>query len=145
MKNDSPVSAVYGKDIESALTKEYRQYQAGRLMMEQKHLSHIEDDIEVGISHYEGFTADKPHMHPVATEHGYVLEGALRLRLLDGTKEEYEFRKGDFFVLQKGVPYATKNAAGTRILFIKSPGGNDKTVVEVDSETTLWLSDWDAL
>lgn len=143
MKIDAPVAFLRGEEIEEALQQEYRQYLAGQLTKEQKHLPFISDDIEVGMSHYEVFTADKPHVHPVATEHGYVLQGALRAKRLDGDGEEYEFRAGDFFVIQKGIPYATKNAAGTRILFIKSPGINDKTTVDVDSETATWLSAWD--
>ena len=52
-----------GKSIEDALSKEYRQYLAGRLKKEQPFLKHIDDDIEIGISNYVTFTADKPHMH----------------------------------------------------------------------------------
>lgn len=129
--------------LEEALALEYRQYLTGHLQRPQKHLEHIDDDIEIGISHYREFTADKPHMHPVCTEHGVVLQGSLRMRLLDGSGEEYQFDEGDFFLLRPGIPYATKNAAGTRVLFIKSPGQNDKTDVEPDEETSRWLTAWE--
>lgn len=128
--------------IEHALSKEYRQYLTGHLSKPQPFLNHIDDDIEIGISHYREFTADKPHVHPVCTEHAYVLEGAVKIRLLDGSNEECEIRAGDFFLLRPGIPYATKNAAGTKVLFVKSPGINDKTPVEVDGETEKWLSAW---
>ena len=130
-------------ELDAALEQEYRQYLTGRLERPQKYLEHIDNDIEIGVSEYREFTADKPHMHPVCTEHGYVLRGSLRLRLLDGSGEERQFDQGDFFLLRPGVPYATKNAAGTRILFIKAPGTNDKTEVPVDEETRRWLSAWD--
>ena len=103
----------------------------------------VDDDIEIGISHYRVFTADKPHMHPVATEHSYVLQGSMKMRVLDGSGEELRFDAGDFFVLRPGVGYATKNAADTKILFIKAPGINDKTEVEIDEETARWLSSWE--
>ena len=134
---------IRGEALENALAQEYRQYLTGHLQRPQPHLQHIEDDIEVGISHYRTFTADKPHVHPVATEHGYILQGCLRLRLLDGSEQEQEFHAGDFFVLQPGIGYATKSAPGTKILFIKAPGINDKTDVPVTEELTRWLSSWD--
>lgn len=130
-------------ELDGALKKKYRLYLAGRLTLPQDELECIDDDIEIGISEYKAFTADAPHMHPIATEHGYVLSGCLRVRLLNESHDEFEFSEGDFFVLKPGVPYATKNREGTRILFIKSPGGNDKTTVPIDSETQSWLSEWD--
>ena len=139
----SKIEYIREEELSSALEKEYRQYLAGHLSREQKFLQHVDDDIEVGISHYREFTADKPHMHPVATEHSYVLQGSIKMRLLDGSGEEYRFDQGDFFVLRPGVGYATKNAADTKILFIKSPGVNDKTEVDVDEETRQWLSSWE--
>lgn len=131
------------EQLESALSKEYRQYLTGHLGRPQPFLQHIEDDTEIGMSYYTEFTADKPHVHPICTEHTYILEGALRMRLLDGNGQEFEFRKGDFFVLPPGTPYVTKNAAGTRVLFVKTPGTNDKALVEPDSETLRWMSAWD--
>ena len=130
-------------DLDSALAQEYRQYLTGHLGRPQPFLRHIEDDIEVGMSQYETFTADKPHVHPVCTEHGYVLSGVLRVRLLD-SGEETELHEGDFFVLRPGTPYASKSLAGTRVLFIKHPGQNDKTLVEPDEETAKWMSNWDS-
>lgn len=129
--------------IDDALSKVYRQYLTGHLELPQPLLEHIDSDIEVGISFYREFTADKPHVHPVAEEHGYVLSGSVRCRILDGSGTEMEFDEGDFFVVRPGEPHASKNAPGTKVLFIKSPGLNDKTIVEVDEETERWLSSWD--
>ena len=131
------------EDLDFALSQEYRQYLTGRLGRPQPFLRHIEDDIEVGMSLYESFTADKPHVHPVCTEHGLVLSGTLRIRELE-TGEETEFHEGDFFVLRPGTPYASKSLGGTRVLFIKHPGQNDKTLVEPDEETIKWMRKWDS-
>lgn len=143
MKIDNSVAVIRGVAIDKALEKEYRQYLTGKLTREQKYLPHIDDEIEVGISYYREFTADKPHKHPIATEHGYVLQGTMRMKLLDGSENEYEFGAGDFFVVPKGVPCATKNSAETKVLFIKSPGINDKTLVESSEDLSRWLSCWD--
>lgn len=135
---------IIRKDVlRDALSQEYRQYLTGHLMKPQPLLKHIDDDIEVGMSYYQHFSPDVPHMHPVATEHAYVLKGQIRIRLLDGSGVEEELHEGDFFVIKPGTPYATKNMAGTQVLFIKSPGLNDKTLVEIDKATKKWLSSWD--
>lgn len=138
-----PLAFVRGDDLDRALQREDRQYLAGHLMREQKHLAHVDADTEVGVSDYRHFTPNKPHVHPVATEFGYVLRGSVRVRLLDGSGEENQFDAGDFFVIAPGVPYASKNAPGTRVLFVKAPGGNDKTLVPVDEDTERWLAGWD--
>ncbi len=140
MKN--PLECLRQADIDNALEKEYRQYLTGHLQRPQVHLQHIEDDIEIGISHYDAFTPDKPHMHPVATEHGYILEGSIKLLLIHEW-QEYLFSKGDFFAVKPGVAYATKNAPGTRVLFTKAPGLNDKTPVPLTEALSQWLSAWD--
>lgn len=131
------------EDIDGALSQVYRQYLTGHLGMPQPLLKHIDSDIEVGISRYQEFTADKPHVHPIAEEHGYILHGSLRCRILDGSHTEMEFKEGDYFVIPPGEPHVSKNAAGTVVLFIKSPGVNDKTIVEIDEETERWLQSWD--
>lgn len=130
-------------EISQALQKQYRQYLCGRLEKPQPYLEHIEDDIEVGISWYQSFKADQPHIHPICVERTYVLEGCIRFRLLDGSGKTFELQQGDFFILPPNTPYVTKNTAGTKVLFIKSPGTNDKLLVEVDQETEKWMSAWD--
>lgn len=135
---------IRGATLDQALEKEYRQYLTGHLQYPQPHLQHVEDDIEIGISHYREFTADKPHVHPVATEHSYVLQGSIKFMVLEPVPTEYRFDEGDFFVLRPGVPYATKNAPDTKVLFIKAPGTNDKTTVPVTPELSRWLSSWEA-
>lgn len=134
---------IRGANLSQALEKEYRQYLTGHLQRPQEHLKHIDDNIEIGISHYREFAADTPHMHPVATEHSYVLQGSIKVLVLEEDPREYQFDAGDFFVLKPGIGYATKNAPGTKILFIKAPGINDKTIIPVTDALARWLSSWD--
>ena len=142
-KDNKSIEFIRGSELEEALSLGYRQYLTGHLSIPQPHLKHIDADIEVGTSVYREFTADKPHVHPVCTEYNCVLSGAVRL--LDiSAGEEHEFCAGDFWVLRPGTPYATKNAAGTRVLFIKAPSENDKMLVEVDEGLRRWLSCWEA-
>jgi len=136
------MKTIRREQLEGALEHEYRQYLTGHLSRPQSYLEHIEDDTEIGMSYYREFTADTPHIHPVCTEYAYILEGCVRVRLLT-TGEEIELNQGDFSVLPHGTPYATKNAEGTRVLFIKVPGVNDKTLVTPDEETKRWLRNWD--
>ena len=142
MKQQETAFVLRARQVEAALDKNYRQYLTGRLERPQKELDCLEDDIEVGMSRYDCFTADVPHRHPMATEHVYVLEGEVRVRLLE-SGQEYRLERGDFFLLRPGVAYASKNAAGTRVLFVKAPGGNDKQPVEPDPDTAAWLERWD--
>ncbi len=130
------------EQIDEANKQYYRHYLTGHLKNPQPELKHIDDDIEVGISDYERFTADTPHVHPVCTEHAYVLQGELKMRILE-TGEEVHLTQGDFLVLKPNTPYATKNAPHTRILFIKHPATNDKTIVEPDEDTKQWLQTWE--
>ena len=141
-QNSTKAEVITNTQMTQALNQHYRQYLTGHLENPQPELQHIDDDIEIGISSYEKFTADTPHVHPVCTEHAYILQGSLKMRLLE-TKEEILLRQGDFLVLRPNTPYASKNAANTKILFIKYPATNDKTLVETDEETREWLKNWE--
>lgn len=136
---------IKGKEIEESFKKEYRHYLTGYLTRPQDSLQHFENDIEIGMSDYKEFTADVPHVHPVATEQCYILKGRLKMRCFpeNGEMEEYEFEEGDFFIIRPGLKHASKNMSGTRVLFIKNPGINDKTAFEVDEDTKQWLSHWE--
>ncbi len=136
------VEVIKNAEISQALGQRYRQYLTGHLENPQPELQHIDDDIEVGISNYEQFTADTPHVHPKCTEHVYVLQGSLKMRILE-TGEEILLNQGDFLVLRPNTPYATKNAPNTKILFIKHTATNDKTLVDIDDETREWLKSWE--
>lgn len=138
-----PLEFIKSQNIDAALANNYRQYFTGRFSAPDQFFTLIDANTEVGMSLYRDFTADKPHVHPVCTEFNYVLEGSVRM-LLPEAGVEYEFERGDFYVLRPNTAYATKNFPGTRVLFIKSPGRNDKKLISVDSRIADWLSCWDA-
>lgn len=141
--NINGIEYIRGEEIKEALQLEYRQYLVGKLMREQKHLKHIKSDIEIGISFYSEFTANVPHKHPIATEYVFVLKGKVKVLMLDGTDIEQKFQEGDFFVIKRDCAYASKNAPNTEVLFIKAPGGNDKTYICIDQKTRDWLDNND--
>lgn len=132
---------IYGKDLTSALDSEYRVYLCGSLKKPQA-LKYIHDEKnEMGISHYRKFTADLPHLHTQALEYNYLISGSSKILILD-TGEEFVFEEGSIFVIPPMTKYASKHLADTKILFFKSPGGNDKQLIEVDDKVSKWLSAW---
>lgn len=133
----------FGKQISDALDKKYRVYLCGNLSRPQRELECINDsNIEIGTSYYKEFTSDKPHVHSRITEYNYVLQGKVKL-LLIADNREYEFDKDSLFIIPPNTEYVSKNQADTRLLFIKSPGGNDKSLVEVDDRVLAWMQSWD--
>ncbi len=70
-------------------------------------------------------TGNKLHVHRREDEIGYVLEGALEIRLLDQT---VTLDAGGIARLPKNVPHAIRNPLTTpsRYLFIAIPGGLDQ-------------------
>lgn len=65
---------------------------------------------------------NKLHVHQHEDENGYVLEGALEVRLGD---QNLEVSAGGVAFLPKGIPHALKNPLTTpsRYLFAAIPGG----------------------
>ncbi|MBY6199131.1 NUDIX domain-containing protein [Vibrio hangzhouensis] len=125
-------------DIESTLSQSSRQYLTGRLGRPQL-LEHIDDEkIEIGITDYSTATSEAPHTHSQAYEYQLMLSGHTRYLDID-SNTEFEFKKGDFYVISPGVRYAQKSKQGTRILFIKVPPGNDKIDLDVSTEVEAWL------
>jgi mannose-6-phosphate isomerase-like protein (cupin superfamily) len=134
---------IHGTDLDRALESIYRVYLCGDLKKPQD-LKWIHDEnIEMGISSYQKFTADQPHYHLHATEYNFILEGKSRFLLVDENKE-VELEKHSLFVLPPMTKYASKHTAGTKILFFKAPGGNDKTLFAIDNALKKWLSSWEA-
>ena len=74
----------------------------------------------------------------------YVVSGALKVVLLDrGIEQEVE--AGGIFFFPPGVPHVVKAKPGTRVLFVKSPGGDDKQVIASDKLPegfATWASDY---
>lgn len=136
------IEVLNRRAIEASLEGSTRQYLTGTLHRPQE-LEHVEDaDLEMGLSDYSENTADQPHIHPRAREYQYVITGRALIREL-ATGRTHELSAGDFYVIHPGTAYAQKSVAGTRILFVKHPAGNDKSVVTVDDETARWLANLD--
>ena len=134
---------ICGNDLDKALESAYRVYLCGDLKKPQD-LKWIHDEnVEMGISYYKEFTADQPHYHLHATEYNFILEGKSKFLLVD-EKKEIELEKNSLFVLPPMTKYASKHTAGTKILFFKAPGGNDKTLVELNTYLEQWLASWQA-
>lgn len=132
---------IGGREIQKALTDSYRVYLCGDLKKPQD-LQWIHDDRnELGISYYKQFTADQPHYHTTATEYNYVISGKSKIYLIDERKELL-LETGSVFVLPPMTKYASKHFDNTTIIFFKSPGGNDKQLIDVDGKLKDWLSAW---
>ena len=135
------MDVIYGKDIQKALESKYRVYLCGDLKQPQDlHWIHDEKN-ELGMSHYKQFTADQPHYHTTATEYNYIISGESKVLLIDEEKE-FLLAAGSLFVLPPMTKYASKHSENTKILFFKSPGGNDKQIIDIDDTLKTWLSKW---
>ncbi len=76
-------------------------------------------------STFEGGTGGRFHVHRREVEIGYVLEGALEIRLED---ETHVLEAGGVAHLPKGIAHAIRNPLATpsRYLFMVVPGGLDR-------------------
>ena len=134
---------ISGDTIFDALSRSYRVYLCGDLKQPQDMRWIHDDKNEVGISQYKDFTADKPHYHSAATEYNFVLSGCSKV-FLPAEGKEYTFEAGSLFIFPPMTEYASKHMGGTTILFFKSPGGNDKHLIDVTPELETWLASWQA-
>lgn len=132
---------ITGNELNQALQSNYRVYLCGDLKMPQNMRWIHDEQMEVGMSLYKEFTAGKPHFHAIATEYNYVISGKMKLLLIDENRE-YIFEEGSLIVIPPNTKYASKHLGGTRILFIKKPGGNDKNLVEMNNKLNDWLKAW---
>lgn len=96
---------------------------------------------EIGITDYSEYTFEKAHFHSFNQEYNYVLEGMLKVFLI-AQKKEYIFEKGDLFVIDTNEPYVTKAQPGSKTIFFKIPGGNDKVLVTMDEPLLMWGQHW---
>lgn len=128
-------------DIENALNNSKRVYLCGNLQAPNG-LQHVPTPAyEIGISDYKTYTCDAPHIHTFNTEFNYVLEGEIKVLLIE-KNQEFHFKKGDLFVIHPDEPYIGKSLAGTKTLFSKVPGGNDKQLVPLTASLIEWGKDW---
>ncbi len=126
--------------VGAASTESGRQYLVGNLQEAQALQNIPDDDVEIGIATYHDSEADLPHYHPHVREFQYILKGRLLLRNVK-TRETVELFEGDFYVINPGTIHVQKAQQGTRVIFFKFPGMNDKTVVPADEELANWLAD----
>jgi len=128
--------------ISDAFKDTTRQYLAGNLKLPQE-LEHIDDrNIEIGITDYKAYAKEAPHWHKVAYEYQYMISG--KTKYLDvETGEETHYEAGDFYRIDPETKYAQKSLQGTRILFVKTPPGNDKVSLEASEEVQKWLDRWE--
>lgn len=137
------MKTISSKEIKESLESQIRVYLCGDLHQE-SNLRHIATEgFELGISDYKDYTFEKAHIHRFNHEYNYVLEGQIKIFLLR-EKREYLFEKGDLFVIEPDEPYVGKSAAGTRTLFAKVPGGNDKVMVPMPEVLMHWGLSWDS-
>ena len=137
------MKTVNKNQIQAALESTKRVYLCGKLLTPQA-LEHIENDgLEIGISQYKEFTADPPHFHTSNEEYNIILDGELKVYIFN-EKKEYSLSKGDLFFIEPHMPYMVKAMAGTRVLFVKSPGGNDKQLIEQTAAINNWMRSWEA-
>ncbi len=132
---------INGKDIQTALEFVNRVYLCGNLQKPQDLQWICDNQNEVGISYYRQFTADQPHYHTTAKEYNFIISGETKVFLID-EGHEFLFKAGSIFVLPPMTKYASKHTENTKILFFKSPGGNDKILVDADSKLKEWLASW---
>lgn len=127
-------------EILNALKNTTRQYFVGDLSRPQT-ISFIKDDrLEIGISSYPEYFSEQPHIHGVATEYQYMINGWTEYMNLE-TGTIHVFKKGDFYAIEPKTSYSQKVKAGTDILFIKVPSINDKQLVEIGGEQLKWLGE----
>jgi len=131
---------VRGIDIERALRSTPRQYLVGELARPQELGNATVGATEIGIVDYAEVAVEPPHFHPENGEFVYVLAGRILMRDLV-TDQVHRLGPGDFLAMAPGHPHAQKSAAGTRLLFVKSPGGNDKTLLPLTPELEAWQRD----
>lgn len=136
----SKIIGIKSKDIEEVLKGITRQYLVGNLKRPQE-LEFIKDEhLEIGITDYDTYTTEDVHFHTDAFEYQYMISGWTKYMDVS-TGEEFEFKKGDFYCIEKNVIYAQKSKKGTRILFIKVPSINDKQLVEINDVVNEWYKE----
>ena len=135
---------IKNSDIESGLEAFGRVYLCGNLK-KANGVEHImTDGYEIGISDYSEYTFEKPHLHAFNREFNYVIKGAIKVFMLN-EKTEYLFSQGDLFVINANEPYVRKCIKGTRTIFSKFPGGDDKVLVDMDDNLMNWGKSWDTV
>lgn len=132
---------VQGEEIRAALKRHYRTYLCGKNLIPESFDAVETEGLEIGITHYAKYTLEKPHYHKWNKEYNIILAGKVKVFLIDEQKE-FEFCNDDMYVIEPNMNYITKAQKGTKVLFVKSPGGNDKCVTEMNEVLKAWGEKW---
>lgn len=130
------IELIKSEEIEAGLKETSHLYLTG-LLERPNSVDEIHKEYEVGMSYSKKFRSKEPHCHLANDEWTYVLEGKLKVLLLDKMKE-YEFFEGDFFIIRANTPFAVKFYKKTKVLFSKYPGGNDKVILPTNEKIERW-------
>lgn len=137
------MKVVNGCNVRDAFQKQIRVYLCGKLS-KQESFEHINTDgLEIGVSHYSEYTAEKAHLHKWNYEYNLVKSGSVKVYSFDEEKE-YEFHQDDMYEIKPNMRYITKALSGTEVIFIKTPGGNDKELLPVTDAIINWGKDWNS-
>ena len=60
----------------------------------------VDKNLEIGITDYDQYTTEVVHYHTEAVEYQYMLSGWTKYMDVE-TGVEYEFKKGDFYYIEK--------------------------------------------
>lgn len=140
MGTTNGMHAFSADELNRALDVSHRVYLSGSLARPQAAIAHVDSSFEMGVSSYETFTCDTPHVHPRNEEFNYIVAGETHVMDLR-TETVHVLPAGSVFILEPGVAYVSKHAAGTRVVFFKAPGGDDKTVVEPSESARAWMAE----
>ena len=137
------MDCIRNEEISRGLKDAGRVYLCGNLAKPNGVRHYQTSGYEIGISDYPDYTFEKAHIHTFNTEYNYVLEGSIKVFLLN-VKKEYLLNKGDLFIIHENEPYVAKVQAGTRTIFSKVPGGDDKELVETEDALVRWGQSFEA-
>ena len=135
------MKTVNGQQVRETLFKQIRIYLCGDLSEPEDFEFVKNDGLEIGISHYDEYTAEKAHLHKWNHEYNIIRSGAVKVYVFNEHKE-YEFHQDDMYVIEPEIEYVTKALKGTEVLFVKCPGGNDKELLPVTYAILSWGKDW---
>lgn len=137
------MKTIDGDQVRESLSKQIRVYLCGNLSSPEDFEFIKTDGLEIGISHYDIYTVEKPHLHKWNHEYNIIKSGVVKVYIFSEHKE-YEFHQDDMYVIEPGMEYVTKALAGTEVLFVKSPGGNDKNLLPTTDQIKEWGEKWES-
>lgn len=138
------MKVVNGNKVRESLQDRIRVYLCGNLLSPEPFEFVKTEGLEIGISHYTNFTAEKAHLHKWNREYNYVKCGYVKVYIFTEGKE-YTFGQDDMYVIEPGMKYITKAHPGTEVIFVKDPGGNDKELLPVTEAINKWCDNWEAI